>query len=82
MSEKWERAEFIEKIKDVDGFSDKLAERFVDNFKYFKKFFKEINEIYTSRSSLWERDISPTGFSWLVGDDGAGKYLQLCISTR
>ena len=46
MSEKWERAEFIEKIKDVDGFSDKLAERFVDNFKYFKKFFKEINEIY------------------------------------
>ena len=46
MKENWSRDEFIEKIKEVDGFSDKLAERFVDNFKYFKKFFKEINEVY------------------------------------
>ena len=46
MKENWTRDEFIEKIKDVDGFSDKLAERFVDNFKHFKKFFKEINDVY------------------------------------
>ena len=46
MKENWSRDEFIEKIKEVDGFSDKLAERFVDNFKQFKKFFKEINDIY------------------------------------
>ncbi len=46
MKEKWDRQEFIDKIKEVDGFSDKLAERFVDNFKYFKKFYKEIDDIY------------------------------------
>jgi DNA ligase (NAD+) len=46
MKENWSRDEFIKKIKDVDGFSDKLAERFVDNFKHFKKFFKEINDVY------------------------------------
>ncbi len=46
MKEKWDRQEFIDKIKQVDGFSDKLAERFVDNFKYFKKFYKEIDDIY------------------------------------
>ena len=46
MKEKWDRYEFIEKIKEVDGFSDKLAERFVDNFKEFKKFFKEIDSVY------------------------------------
>jgi DNA ligase (NAD+) len=46
MSEKWDRNEFIDKIKEVNGFSDKLAERFVDNFKYFKKFFKEVNDVY------------------------------------
>jgi NAD-dependent DNA ligase len=46
IKEKWDRDEFIEKIKDVDGFSDKLAERFVDNFKEFKKFYKDIDSVY------------------------------------
>jgi NAD-dependent DNA ligase len=46
MKEKWDRQDFIDKIKEVDGFSDKLAERFVDNFKEFKKFFKEIHDLY------------------------------------
>lgn len=46
INEKLNRDDFIEKIKNVDGFSDKLAERFVDNFKYFKKFFKEVNDVY------------------------------------
>jgi DNA ligase (NAD+) len=46
MKEKWDREEFIQKIKEVDGFSDKLAERFVDNFKELKKFFKEIDSVY------------------------------------
>jgi 1,4-alpha-glucan branching enzyme len=34
-----------------------------------------MNQIYQGRSPLWERDISPTGFSWLVGDDGAGNTM-------
>lgn len=46
MTEKWSRTEFIDNIKEVDGFSDKLAERFVDSFKEFKKFYKEIDDVY------------------------------------
>jgi NAD-dependent DNA ligase len=46
MNEKWDKEEFIEKIKYVDGFSDKLAERFVEGFKEFKNFYKKINEVY------------------------------------
>ena len=46
MTEKLSRTEFINNIKEVDGFSDKLAERFVDSFKEFKKFYKEIYDLY------------------------------------
>lgn len=46
MNEKWNKEEFIDKIKEVDGFSDKLAERFVESFKEFKDFYKKINSVY------------------------------------
>ncbi len=46
MNEEWKRNEFIDKIKEVDGFSDRLAERFVDNFKDFKKFYDEVDLAY------------------------------------
>jgi DNA ligase (NAD+) len=61
MKEKWNRNEFIEKIKEVDGFSDKLAERFVDNFKDFKKFFKEINDVYDMEHILKVKTPKPSG---------------------
>jgi NAD-dependent DNA ligase len=46
MNEKWSKEEFIEKIKEVDGFSDKLAERFTLSFKEFKNFYNKIDEVY------------------------------------
>jgi len=61
MNEKWDKTEFIEKIKEVDGFSDKLAERFVDNFKYFKKFFKEVNEVYDLSHLLQIKKVEKQG---------------------
>jgi NAD-dependent DNA ligase len=61
MNEKWDRDEFIEKIKLVDGFSDKLAERFSDNFKYFKKFFKEINDVYDLSHLLKVKKVEKLG---------------------
>lgn len=61
MKENWTRDEFIEKIKDVDGFSDKLAERFVDNFKHFKKFFKEINDVYDLSHLLKVKKVEKLG---------------------
>jgi DNA ligase (NAD+) len=61
MNEKWDKKEFIEKIKEVDGFSDKLAERFVDNFKYFKKFFKEISDVYDLSHLLKVKKVDTLG---------------------
>ena len=61
MNEKLDRDDFIEKIKNVDGFSDKLAERFVDNFKYFKKFFKEVNDVYDLSHLLKVKKVEKQG---------------------
>lgn len=61
MKENWTRDEFIEKIKEVDGFSDKLAERFTDNFKHFKKFFKEINDVYDLSHLLKVKKVEKLG---------------------
>ena len=61
MNEKWNRNEFIDKIKEVDGFSDKLAERFVDNFKFFKKFFNEVNDVYDLSHLLKVKKIEKLG---------------------
>lgn len=61
INEKLDRDDFIEKIKNVDGFSDKLAERFVDNFKYFKKFFKEVNDVYDLSHLLKIKKIEKQG---------------------
>lgn len=35
----------------------------------------DVNRIYKNNAALWQRDVSPEGFQWLVGDDGAGNTL-------
>jgi len=61
MKENWSKKEFIEKIKEVDGFSNKLAERFVDNFKTFKDFFKSINDVYDLSHILKVKEVKQEG---------------------
>jgi len=36
---------------------------------------KTMNKIYRSESALWEKDTSPEGFTWLVGNDGAANTM-------
>ena len=36
---------------------------------------KEMNHQYQSLSPMWQKDCSPDGFTWLIGDDGAGNTL-------
>ena len=36
---------------------------------------RELNQHYGEKSQLWERDSSPEGFTWLVGNDGDGNTL-------
>jgi 1,4-alpha-glucan branching enzyme len=35
----------------------------------------DINAEYKSRPALWQKDVNPEGFSWIVGDDGANNVL-------
>lgn len=61
MNENWDKEEFIEKIKEVDGFSDKLAERFTEGFKEFKNFYKKINDVYDMSHILKVKIIKKEG---------------------
>jgi len=36
---------------------------------------KELNSLYSTNPSLWQKDSTPDGFTWLVGDDAAGNTL-------
>ena len=36
---------------------------------------KDLNALYKENPALWQRDSSSDGFTWLVGDDGAGNTL-------
>jgi len=46
-----------------------------DEHRGVQKSVKAMNDIYRSAAPLWERDTSPEGFTWLVGNDGAGNTL-------
>lgn len=45
LTEKWDEDEMLDKILDVEGFSDKTAELFVSHFDEFKKFYHKIAKI-------------------------------------
>jgi 1,4-alpha-glucan branching enzyme len=46
-----------------------------DEHRGVQKVIAELNALYTSQPALWQKDVSPGGFQWLVGDDGAGNTL-------
>ena len=45
MTKGWDRKEMIEKIIEIDGFSDKTATAFADNFPEFKIWFAKLEKI-------------------------------------
>jgi 1,4-alpha-glucan branching enzyme len=40
-----------------------------------QKVISQLNSIYKAKPALWQKDTSPEGFSWLVGDDGASNVV-------
>lgn len=45
MKNNWKKSEMIEKIKDIQGFAEKTATLFSDNFQEFKKFYNDVSKI-------------------------------------
>lgn len=46
-----------------------------DEHQGVMKVVSEINKQYKAHAALWEKDVTPEGFSWMVGDDGAANVL-------
>ena len=46
MYEEWNKKELTKKINNIDGFSDIMTSKFVENLEQFKKFCKDIQKVY------------------------------------
>lgn len=46
-----------------------------DEHRGVQRSVKAMNDMYRSTKAMWEKDTSPEGFTWLVGNDGAGNTL-------
>lgn len=46
-----------------------------DEHKGVMNFVSQLNRRYKAHAGLWEKDVAPEGFSWLVGDDGGANVL-------
>ena len=46
-----------------------------DEHKGIQKAVAALNAEYVKTPALWQRDTSPEGFTWLVGNDGAANVL-------
>jgi 1,4-alpha-glucan branching enzyme len=46
-----------------------------DEHRGVQKSVQKMNQVYTSQPALWQKDTSPDGFQWLVGNDGDGNTM-------
>ena len=46
-----------------------------DEHQGVARYITALNALYRKTAALWELDVKPEGFSWLVGDDGAANVL-------
>ncbi len=40
-----------------------------------QKLISDLNSNYTNLPALWQRDVEPEGFQWLIGDDASGNTI-------
>jgi DNA ligase (NAD+) len=52
LSNKWDKEQFVKKIKDIDGFDDITANIFVNNFKSFLDFYNNIKEFISIKDKV------------------------------
>jgi NAD-dependent DNA ligase len=65
LKQKWNETEMIEKIQQVEGFSEKLATLFTTNLKSFKVFYNEISKIKDiSKFNKIEKKVVKTGLKF------------------
>ena len=47
-----------------------------DAHRQLKNYVAELNKFYLSNAPLWEIDDAPTGFDWIIGDDGNNSVIS------
>lgn len=56
LTNNWNKKQFIEKIKDIDGFDDITANIFVSNFKLFLDFYNNIKNLISIKEKKIKKD--------------------------
>jgi NAD-dependent DNA ligase len=56
LSNKWNKEQFVQKIKDIDGFDDITANIFVNNFKSFMKFYNNIKNLISIKEKVVKKN--------------------------
>ena len=46
-----------------------------DEHRGVQKSVQKMNQVYASECAMWQKDTSPDGFQWLVGNDGDGNTM-------
>lgn len=55
--EEWNKKELTRKINNIDGFSDIMTSKFVDNLEQFKKFCKDLQKVYDISHIIKRKEI-------------------------
>lgn len=56
LSNKWDKEQFVEKIKKIDGFDDITANIFVNNFKSFLDFYNNIKHLISIKEKVVKKN--------------------------
>lgn len=56
LSNKWNKEQFVQKIKDIDGFDDITANIFVNNFKSFMNFYNNIKNLISIKEKIVKKN--------------------------
>lgn len=56
LSNKWNKEQFVNKIKDIDGFDDITANIFVNNFKSFLDFYNNIKHLISIKEKVVKKN--------------------------
>jgi NAD-dependent DNA ligase len=55
--EEWTKKELTEKINNINGFSDIMTKKFVENLEIFKKFCKDIQKVYDISHIIKKKEV-------------------------
>lgn len=79
LTNKWSKKEFIEKIKNIDGFDDTTATLFVNNFNKFINFYNDIKKFIKLKTKVVKKNGKYKDMKVVISgfrDDKVKEYIE------